>query len=64
MSLSRSWEILPEEITPKASYLNRRQILKAIGFGGAALLGGEVLARLAFPSVEVQAGTKLSLIHI
>ncbi len=61
MSLPRSWEILPEEITPKASYLNRRQILKAMGFAGAALLGGEVLARLGFPSVEVQAGTKLSV---
>jgi len=61
MSLPRSWEILPEEITPKASYLNRRQILKAMGFGSAALLGGEVLARLAFPSVEVQAGTKLNV---
>jgi sulfoxide reductase catalytic subunit YedY len=49
------------EVTPKATYLNRRQILRAMGITGAALVGGKVLSHLAFPPESVQAGTKLNV---
>jgi len=61
MSLGKSSELLNRDITPKATYLNRRQILKAMGLGGAALIGGKVLSHLAFPGEAVQAGTKLNV---
>ncbi|MGB2627915.1 MAG: protein-methionine-sulfoxide reductase catalytic subunit MsrP [Candidatus Acidiferrum sp.] len=61
MSLGKFSELLNRDITPKATYLNRRQILKAMGLGGAALIGGKVLSHLAFPGEAVQAGTKLNV---
>jgi methionine sulfoxide reductase catalytic subunit len=54
-NLSRS------DITPKSVYFNRRQVLKAMGIGGAALLGGSLVSKLAFPPSAVLAGTKLSI---
>lgn len=61
MSLGKFSELLNRDITPKATYLNRRQILRAMGLGGAALIGGKVLSHLAFPGEAVQAGTKLNV---
>ena len=36
----RGWEIPEREVTPEHAFLNRRQILKALGFTGVALAGG------------------------
>ena len=47
------------DITPKSVYLNRRQILRAMGIAGAAVLGGESVLPFRVPSSGVKAGTKL-----
>src|SRR5664279_4985403 len=60
MSIRNPWELGSNEITPKATYLNRRQVLRSMGLGGAALLGGNLISHLAFPTARVQAGTKLT----
>jgi methionine sulfoxide reductase catalytic subunit len=49
------------DITPKSVYLNRRQILRAMGIAGAAVLGGKIFDRLAFSSVTVNAAAKLNV---
>jgi methionine sulfoxide reductase catalytic subunit len=49
------------DITPKSVYLNRRQILRAMGIAGAAILGGKIFDRLAFPSATVHAAAKLNV---
>jgi sulfoxide reductase catalytic subunit YedY len=49
------------DITPKSTYLNRRQLLRAIGIAGATVIGGKVVSRLAFPPAKVKAGTKLNV---
>jgi sulfoxide reductase catalytic subunit YedY len=49
------------DVTPKSVYLNRRQILRAMGLGAAALAGGKVFSELAFPATTVQAETKLDV---
>jgi sulfoxide reductase catalytic subunit YedY len=49
------------EITPKSVYLNRRQILRAMGLAGAAVVGSKVLSHLAFPPLSVNAGTRLNV---
>jgi sulfoxide reductase catalytic subunit YedY len=54
-------DLTPMDITPKSVYLNRRQILRAMGLGAAALAGGKVFSRLAFPPAAVEAGTKLDV---
>ncbi len=61
MSIKNPWELSSDEITPQATYLNRRQILRAMGLGGAALVGGRVLSHLAIPPAQVHAGTKLTV---
>jgi methionine sulfoxide reductase catalytic subunit len=50
------------DVTPKAVYFNRRQILRAMGITGATLLGAKVFERLAFPPAHVAAGTKLEVL--
>ena len=60
MPTKRPWELSSKEITPQSTYMNRRQILKAMGLSGAALLSGKVLTNLAFPHAEVHATTKLN----
>ena len=59
--MSKFGDLLTAEITPKSVYLNRRQILRAMGIAGAAILGGEVFSRFAFPPAKVKAGTKLDV---
>jgi sulfoxide reductase catalytic subunit YedY len=49
------------DITPKSVYLNRRQILRAMGVAGAAVIGGRVFSHFAFPPATVDAGTKLNV---
>jgi methionine sulfoxide reductase catalytic subunit len=59
--MRKSDDLTAADVTPKSVYLNRRQILRAMGLGAAALAGGKVLSRLAFPSTSVQAETKLDV---
>jgi methionine sulfoxide reductase catalytic subunit len=59
--MSKFGDLLTAEITPKSVYLNRRQILRAMGIAGAAILGGEAISRFAFPPAKVNAGTKLDV---
>src|ERR1700690_4100683 len=54
-------ELTYADVTPKSTYLNRRQILRGLGIAGAALIGGKVLSHLAAPDAVVQAGTKLNV---
>jgi len=59
--MSKFGDLLTAEITPKSMYMNRRQILRALGITGAAILGGEAISRFAFPPAKVNAGTKLNV---
>jgi methionine sulfoxide reductase catalytic subunit len=59
--MRKSADLTEADITPKSVYLNRRQILRAMGLGAAAIAGGKVFSRLAFPSTPVEAGTKLDV---
>lgn len=42
---NRSWELPQSAVTCEATYLARRSLLKAMGFGGGALMAGAALAR-------------------
>ena len=59
--MRKSGDLTEADITPKEVYFNRRQILRAMGIAGAAIVGGKVVSRLAFPPAEVRAGTKLNV---
>jgi sulfoxide reductase catalytic subunit YedY len=61
MMIKKPTDLTYAEITPKATYFNRRQILRAMAYTGAALMGGKIISDLAFPQREVQAGTKLNV---
>jgi sulfoxide reductase catalytic subunit YedY len=61
MSTRKFGELTEADITPKSVYLNRRQILRAMGIAGAAALGAKALTHFAFPPVSVDAGTKLNV---
>jgi methionine sulfoxide reductase catalytic subunit len=54
-------ELTTADITPKSVYFNRRQILRAMGIGGAAIVGGKLLSHFASPPATVSAGTKLNV---
>lgn len=54
-------DLTEADITPKSTYLNRRQLLRAIGIAGATVIGSRVVSRLAFPPAQVRAGTKLNV---
>jgi methionine sulfoxide reductase catalytic subunit len=54
-------DLTEADITPKSVYLNRRQILRAMGVAGAAVIGGRVFSHFAFPPATVDAGTKLNV---
>jgi len=54
-------DLTAADVTPKSVYLNRRQILRAMGLAGVALAGGKALSRFAFPAASVEAGTKLDV---
>src|SRR5277367_3839415 len=61
MSTDGNSNLKHSDVTPKSVYFNRRQLLRAMGIGGAALLGADVLSKYAFPPSSVQAGTKLNV---
>jgi methionine sulfoxide reductase catalytic subunit len=61
MPNEKNGDLTYADVTPKYLYLNRRQILRAMGLAGAAVLGGKIFDRLAFPSVAVNAAAKLNV---
>jgi sulfoxide reductase catalytic subunit YedY len=49
VKVKRGWEIPESEATPEAAFLNRRNLLKAMGMGSLAAAAGALLpARAAF----------------
>jgi sulfoxide reductase catalytic subunit YedY len=62
MLIKKEADLTYADVTPKATYLNRRQILKAMGIAaGAAAVGGSAFSRLLSPSTSVYAGAKLDV---
>src|ERR1700759_4974144 len=62
MPIPEKSELTYADVTPKATYMNRRQLLKAMGIaGGAAALGGAAMSRLLIPPPSVYAGAKLNV---
>jgi sulfoxide reductase catalytic subunit YedY len=61
MLIHKEGDLLYENVTPKSAYVNRRQILRAMGIAGVAVLGGRTLSRVAFPPAVVKASTKLNV---
>jgi sulfoxide reductase catalytic subunit YedY len=59
--MRKTGDLSEADITPKSVYLNRRQILRAMGVGAAAVAGGTILSRLALHPAAVEAGTKLDV---
>lgn len=59
--MGRFGDLTEADITPKSVYFNRRQILRAMGFAGVAVLGGKVFSHFVFPPAVVNAGTKLNV---
>ena len=58
MLIKKEPEIPYSEITPKASYLNRRSFLATAGMAGVAFSAGKLISEMVSPAA-VQAGTKL-----
>ena len=54
-------DLTEADITPKSLYLNRRQVLRAMGIAGAAIVGSKLVSHFAYPSATVNAGTKLNV---
>ena len=61
MSIGKDGELTYADVTPKSVYLNRRQILRAMGIAGATVLGGKLFSRLAYPPAAVEAGARLNV---
>jgi sulfoxide reductase catalytic subunit YedY len=49
------------DVTPKSVYLNRRELLRAMGIATAVGLGGKLLSGAMVPKAAVAAGTKLNI---
>jgi sulfoxide reductase catalytic subunit YedY len=49
------------DVTPKSVYLNRRELLRAMGIASALALGGKLLSGAIAPHAAVAAGTKLNI---
>jgi methionine sulfoxide reductase catalytic subunit len=58
MLIKTQSEVSYSEITPKASYLNRRNFLVSAGMAGAALSVGKLISGMSSP-LSAHAGTKL-----
>jgi sulfoxide reductase catalytic subunit YedY len=59
MLIAKPPDIPSSEITPRATYLNRRTFLAGAAMAGAAALTGTALWDLASPALTVQANTKI-----
>jgi methionine sulfoxide reductase catalytic subunit len=61
MPIEKHGDLTYADVTPRSVYLNRRQILRAMGVAGAAMLGGEIFDRLAYPPTTANAAAKLNV---
>jgi len=61
MSSDKKDDLTYADVTPKSVYVNRRQILRAMGIAGAAVLGGKIFGHLAFPLATASAAAKLNV---
>jgi sulfoxide reductase catalytic subunit YedY len=61
MSTENNGDLTYADITPKSLYVNRRQVLRAMGIAGALIAGYKVFNRLAYPPAAVKAGAKLNV---
>jgi len=59
MLIKKAEDIRSSEITPKASYLNRRKFLAGAAMAGAAAATGVGLRRVVSPSMSALAGNKI-----
>ena len=61
MLIRKNGDLTYADVTPKQVYFNRRQILRALGVVGAAVIGGKIVSHLASPETTVYAGAKLNV---
>lgn len=61
MSTWKTGDLTYADITPKSVYLNRRQLLRAMGIGVAGGLLARNFSHLLFPPVKAAAGSKLNV---
>jgi len=61
MSIRKESELTYSDVTPRPVYLNRRQLLRAMGIAGAGIAGYKLFNRIAFPPATVKAGAKLNV---
>jgi sulfoxide reductase catalytic subunit YedY len=61
MLIKRAPDLKYSDVTPKATYLNRRKFLAEAAVAGGALMVGRTLWNLVSPSQSVSANTKLTI---
>jgi sulfoxide reductase catalytic subunit YedY len=61
MSKDENSDLTYADVTPKSVYLNRREVLRAMGMAAAVGLGGKLLSGAIAPKTAVAAGTKLNI---
>src|ERR1041385_8241539 len=61
MLIKKAPELTYADITPKRLYFNRRNFLRGLGIGAAAIVGDRLASTLTQPSI-VQASTKLTTV--
>ena len=61
MSKDENSDLTYADVTPKSVYLNRREVLRAMGIAAAVGLGGKLLSGAVAPKAAVAAGTKLNI---
>jgi sulfoxide reductase catalytic subunit YedY len=61
MSKNDNSNLTYADVTPKSVYLNRREVLRAMGIAAAVGLGGKLLSGAIAPKTAVAAGTKLNI---
>src|ERR1044071_7988866 len=61
MLIKKAPELTYADITPKSLYFNRRNFLRGLGIGAAAIVGDRLASTLTQPSI-VQASTKLTTV--
>jgi len=61
MRLRKTPELTNQDVTPKSLYMNRRQILRAMGLAGVSALGGKMLYDAFVSPQAVHAGSKLAV---
>ena len=62
MLIRRKADLRHQDVTPKATYLGRRDILRALGMAGAAWAGGRLVSSLAGPGEVFAAGKFTGLV--